>query len=122
MAQPEKPIEAQGLGCGLVISLVGTTALLMWLGLPPGPSVLVAVVLAGLSIVAYMVNQYKAQRILDDTYRKVTSDCNSLPVATRLSAPIEIDGEGKYRVRGVDRATGMIRRGTQMLRRARTRR
>ena len=50
MTKPNKPIEAQGLGCGLVISLVIVTSALCWLGVPPGPSVIIAMFLAGGSL------------------------------------------------------------------------
>ena len=100
MTKPDKPIEAQGLGCGLVISVVGVTAVLCYFGVPPGPAMIVAMVLAALSIFGYMVNQFKSQKILDETYKEVT--------APKPTAPsIVVDGEGKYRVLGVDKASGM---------------
>jgi hypothetical protein len=103
MAQPHPPLEAQGLGCGLVISVVGMTAFLAWLGVPPGPAIIIAIVLAGLSILGYTINQFKAQRILDKTYKEVTEAKPMPPVET----PAPIESDGNYRVVGVDRESGM---------------
>jgi len=105
MTKPDKPIEAQGLGCGLIISVVGMTAFLAWLGVPPGPAMIIAMVLAGLSLIAFMVNQFKAQRILDATFEEVT-ERKAVHSAETL-APPPIGGNGRYCVIGVDRASGM---------------
>ena len=102
MAQPHPPLEAQGLGCGLVISIIGMTVLLASLGVPPGPAILVAVVLAGVSITAYTINQFKAQKVLDESYKQATS-----PALAQQPSAAPFDGEGRFRVVGVDRKTGM---------------
>jgi hypothetical protein len=105
MPQPHKPIEAQGLGCGLMISIVAVTVALSWLGLSPGASMVVAMILAGISLAAYMVNQFKAQRILDHDYKMIADGrTGSPPYATGAS---DGDGEGMYCIVGVDKESGM---------------
>jgi hypothetical protein len=67
---------------------------------------IVAIVLAGISLIAYMVNQFKAQRVLDHNYDAITKpDCVAPPPLP--ANPRHADGAGMYRVEGVDKESGM---------------
>lgn len=105
MTKPDKPIEAQGLGCGLVVSLALVTFTLCWLGVPPGPAMIIAMVLAGITLLAYIINQFKAQKILDHEYKTVTKKDSAPSVA--VSARDPANDSGMYCVVGVDKASGM---------------
>ena len=105
MTKPDKPLEAQGLGCGLMISIVGIAALLAWIGLPPVVAIWTSLIIAGLSLITYAGNQFKSQRILDNEYEGLKPHQS---VARKPSKMHEgSDGDGMYCVVGVDKETGM---------------
>lgn len=80
MTKPDKPIEAQGLGCGLIISLLATAfTISYWFGLSPQTSIWIAGILAGLSLIGYWINQQKAQGVLDREYEEATTVRDEVP-------------------------------------------
>lgn len=80
MTKPDKPIEAQGLGCGLVISLAATAfTISYWFGLSPEASTWIAGILAAISLLGYAVNQSKSQQILDQEHKRVTAQRDEVP-------------------------------------------
>lgn len=90
MTKPDKPLEAKGCGCGLIISiiLIGY-ALHHFLGIGKNTALYIAFALGVISIIAYLINEHKAQRVLDNDYKKASLelDQSKKEVRDEISCP-----------------------------------
>jgi len=68
MTKPDRPLEAKGCGCGLLISIFTTMYLLTYFGVSDEVALWIAISLGVVIIVAYLVNEHKAQVVLDHEY------------------------------------------------------
>ncbi|MBT7556798.1 hypothetical protein HN615_07720 [Candidatus Woesearchaeota archaeon] len=72
--KPDKPIEAKGCGCGFIISIVIFMYVLTeLLGINEEIAGWIAITFAIFGLIAYFVNEFKAEEIFDNEYKKVTS-------------------------------------------------
>ena len=71
MTKPNKPLEAKGCGCGLLISVLATAWAISYLfKLGEETSLYIALGLAAVSIIVYEINEHKSQTVLDSDYRE----------------------------------------------------
>jgi len=99
VTKPSKPLEAKGCGCGLTIVVVAIAYVLAkFFHVPGGVAFGIGVGVAVLGVVAYYVNEFKAQKILDHEYEQTKQLQPAAKEEDRDEVPCPYCGETILRV------------------------